>query len=155
MATITVNYCGMEGTGETVTKAKQDAARKIEAVLFGNWDPYILFHHGMVAVVSRIPGNSARQWGYALATPEDGSRDIWQTANYETREAAIADAASHLAQNAGTYAGLEKYLSRNKQLDLDSYFVWQEAYAKAKALGYNDTECRHQADIARTGRYLS
>ncbi len=154
MAKITITYCGMDGTGDTVAKAKQDAARKLEAVMAGDWNPFLLTHHGRLAVISRIPKGDFRQWGYALAETDDGSLDLGHVPSWERRDQAIAAAAKHLAQNAGTYVGLERWLTHHEQRDLDSYFTWQKAYAEAKASGCSDEECRRQADIARTGSYI-
>jgi len=39
---ITLTYCGMEGCGRTAKEAKQEAARRIEAALAGDYTPRCL-----------------------------------------------------------------------------------------------------------------
>lgn len=149
---VTITYCGMEGTGANVTKAKQDAARKIEKVLSGEWTPFILNHHGCIGIVCRttIPGY---EWGYKLFQPAtDASQNLHLASHYSDREEAISAAAWHIAQNAGTYAGLERWIAPPKQRELDDYFAWQAEYAKAKKEGHPDDKCWEMATAARAGR---
>lgn len=146
---VTIEFCGMLGTGETKAKAKQDAMRRIEAVLSGDWNPYFLSHKGVVAIVSRAPDATAKQWDYQLAWELDRSKDLYPSRNYETRDAAIQAAAYHLAQNALSYDGLEHWLSLDRRRDLDAYFAWQAEHAKAHAEGLTDQQCRDRADAAQ------
>jgi hypothetical protein len=146
---ITINYCGMEGVGQTVTKAKQDAARKIESALDGHYNPTLIFHAGNVGVVARDPLTG---WQY---------RVVWNAQNcnsgvqylggsfHATEKNAIHGCAHHMAQIAGNYIGLEKYFDAATMRDLDRYYAWQETYAEVKCAGGNDEQCRASADIAR------
>src|SRR5213593_2027991 len=55
MTTIRLTYCGMAGEGPTVKEAKQDAARKIEAVLDADYTPAVYRWGNSCAVVWRTP----------------------------------------------------------------------------------------------------
>lgn len=155
MKTITVNYCGMTGTGATKTRARQDAARKIEEALSGSYTPFVMSYKGMVAVIARDPTSTLHSWGYKLYCHDEIGRDVWLDCNYETRDVAIQACARHLAQNAGSYDGLEDWLTRAEQRDLDGYFAWQAGYAVARVRGASDEECRLQADNARSAMLLA
>lgn len=148
---VTIHYCGVPGTGPTVTKAKQDAARKIEMMLSGDWTPYLLAHKGWFALVARSP-LEANSWGYKLFQQSDESQNLYLSNNYTSRADAIDKAAYHLAQNAGSYEGLERWIPSVLQRDLDDYFAWQASYAQAKARGLSDAECRAHANTIRFGR---
>lgn len=149
---VTINYLGMEGIGTNVTRAKQDAARKIETALSGNWTPFFLNHQGWIGIVCRT--NLAQlAWGYKLLQPAtDQTQSIYLSSHYASREEAVCSAAWHIAQNAGTYAGLEQWITPPKQRELDDYFAWQAEYATAKAQGHSDEKCWEMATAARAGR---
>lgn len=148
---VTIQYCGMEGTGSTVTKAKQDATRKIEFILSGDWTPFVITHHGWIAMIARTPMIDA-PWGYKLLQVTDATQNLYLASHYGTREETIAGAAYHVAQNAGTYVGLERWIAPGKQRELDDYFAWQAEYARAKAQGHSDQTCWDMATAARAGR---
>ena len=137
----------MAGVGDNITAAKKNAFQKIEAVLSGPWDPFILLHAGWLMIVARSPQETPYQWGYKLINSSElSSQIIYLQINWQTRDEAIRAGARHLAQNSGTYKGLEFWLTQSEKLELDQYFAWQAAYAKAKALGKSDEECRRYAN---------
>lgn len=146
MQQVTINYCGMEGTGTSVTKAKQDATQRIERVLSGQWDPYLLVHKDWCAIVVRQPSPQPEQWGYKVIQQGEQSQNLWVSPSWNTRDGAINKAAYHLAQCVGDYQGLEPHLSINERSDLDHYFEWQADYAAAKSKGLDDTACREYAN---------
>ncbi len=150
MKTVTVDICGVTGTGATVTKAKADAARKIEMALAGSFTPFVMSYQDMTAVIARDPTSTVQPWGYKLFSNGEVGRDVWLDCNYGTRDAAIQACARHLAQNAGTYDGLERWIAPAERRDLDGYFMWQSTYAVARAAGASDEECRVQAEQARS-----
>lgn len=55
MKKITLSYCGMAGEGPTVKEAKQDAARKIEAVLSACYQPRIVIWGDKLALIWNTP----------------------------------------------------------------------------------------------------
>ncbi len=55
MATVTVEYYGMTGTGKNVTEAKRDAGRQVEAALKGSYTPEIFTHRGTAILLYREP----------------------------------------------------------------------------------------------------
>src|SRR5437588_149062 len=52
---ITLKYCGVEGTGATVAKAKQDAASKIGAMLSGDYTHKVVAYKGTAFLIWREP----------------------------------------------------------------------------------------------------
>ncbi len=143
---VTIQIHGMTGEGENVSKARQNALSNIERVLAGEWTPLMMIHKGWILFVVRMPSHTAKQWGYKLSKlAEVGKQDVWPQLDWETRADAMHAGAQHLAQNSGTYAGLEYLLSENEIKDLDDYFFWQKAYATAKSEGWNDDACRDRA----------
>lgn len=147
---ITLTYFGVEGSGRTVSEAKKDAGRKIEAALTGDYDPFLIGHCGYLGLVGRDPrGGQLGTWGYRVIEAGCLGGDgltVFIDTNYASRHDAIAACAYHLAQNAGTYAGLERHLAAARLRDLDAYFLWQQEYAKAKSEGLGDEECRARAN---------
>lgn len=52
---ITLSYYGVDGTGPTVTAAKNDAGRKIEAMLKGDYTPRLIQYRTFTMVLFRDP----------------------------------------------------------------------------------------------------
>lgn len=76
MATITLDYYGMTGTGHTVKEAKLDAGRKIEAALEGDYSPLLVQWRGTTAVFSRNPKSG---WGYRFAHGSSPVQTMFQS----------------------------------------------------------------------------
>jgi hypothetical protein len=55
MKKITIEYCGMQGTGQTVKEAKQEAARKIETFLSVDHTPKVVSYGGRTAIAWMTP----------------------------------------------------------------------------------------------------
>ncbi|NEX60101.1 hypothetical protein [Noviherbaspirillum galbum] len=147
---VSITYCGMDGTGRNVTEAKKDAARKIERLITGDWTPFMFRHHGWTGFVFRT-NIQAQEWGYKLYQDDETSQAVFAASLFASRDDAITAAAWHISQNAGTYAGLEKWLTGAKQRELDEYFAWQAAYAQAKAEGHLPEQCHVLANQSRAG----
>lgn len=144
MATIiNLTYCGMAGSGATVKLAKQDAARKIEAVLSGYYTPYMMRAGDLLGVMWREPNG----YSYKIIRPDTKAGQVFGNSlcigstEADTREAM----ASHMAQNIGSYAGLEKHLTKYAMRDLDNYFEFQRKYSECKAAGMSDTDAHASA----------
>jgi hypothetical protein len=146
--TVTVSHLGMEGEGPTAAKAKKHAEERIEAVLAGEWDPYVIVHKGLVAFIARKPSTSDKHWGFKVvnATEHEPLRNQWVDLNYKDRPETIRAAAYSLAQMSGTYEGLKPFLQETQRYELDFYFDWQAAYRLAKVAGKSDHEARREAD---------
>ena len=131
---ITLTYCGMEGCGRTAKEAKQEAARRIEAALGGDYTPAALAHGDYIAVIEREPRS---EWGYRLyrligRSSQAQIRHFWMPGIGEKWEA-LSSAAKDLAQNAGHYPGLEQILSAAERRELEGYFAFQQSYARERA----------------------
>ncbi|MCR4300689.1 MAG: hypothetical protein NUV51_03690 [Sulfuricaulis sp.] len=141
---ITLTYCGMEGQGATVKLAKQDAARKIEAVLDGGYTPFIIRHFDLIGVIFREPSG----WSYKIIYPDTKSGPAYGScSSFGDSEAQCrSHCAHHIAQNAGSYSGLQSHLTDSDMRELDRYFAWQERFRKARAQGYDESQSRQMAD---------
>lgn len=102
---VTVNYCGMEGSGRSVTEAKKDAARKLEQAVSGSYEPILLSCRRYAVLVYRKPLG----WDYCTVADETGFRTSLCAGSYDDNKQFIMDAARwHLAQLAWLPAdGLE------------------------------------------------
>ena len=141
----------MPGEGKTLTEAKLAAKQQIEYTLDGPWEPFLLVHNDWRAVVFRRPSQSKMQWEYKILQHDEDSQIIFPSSSNvaKNRDGAVNAAAYHLAQAAGTYDGLEQYLTSGQQNDLETYFFWQAEYAAARARGMSYDEayvhaCRHR-----------
>lgn len=139
-----VVIAGVSGEGKTVKDAHADASSKIAVMLDGEWSPAFLTHQEHQAIVVRQP-SPRNQWGYRLLIAGETQANLWIDPNYETRQSALKAAARHLAQAAGSYAGLEHLLDLSEQAELDRYFSWQTAYSQARASGLDDDAARRVA----------
>ena len=146
MATITMDYYGMSGTGKTVKEAKADAGAKVSAALRGSYTPIILTHRGYAVLVARSP----QGWDYrTIYSPQDGIAEgrVWLGSNYETEEDATRSALNHLAQMGwapgdGTNAP-EFVKDKAARGEFSRWAEFQTRYARAKAAGLNDNEAHH------------
>jgi hypothetical protein len=146
MATVRVTHIGMEGEGRTLAAAKQDAARKAEAALTGEYTPHYVKHAGSIAVIAREPQYG---WGYRIIYPDSSTSDALflqgQGGTANSKKDVIESAAWHLAQNAGHYDGLEAIIPAKRRNELDRYFESQARYKEAIDRGMSDEEARSYA----------
>lgn len=146
--TVTVTHLGMEGDGPSKTLAKKNAEHRIEAVLSGDWQPTVIVHKELVAVITRTPSPTPFQWGFQIVEAAAAGLYRWMDFNYTDKAKAVRAAAYSLAQRTGSCDGLAEYLSANDVEDLKRYFVWQAAYAVEASKGQPDEACRRAADLA-------
>lgn len=140
---ISLTYCGMPGDGRTVTDAKKDAARKIEKALDGHYTPTMMRAGDLIGFIWREP---MQGYHYKIVRPDTENGALFGNATGTGEESDTRRAcARHMAQNLGSYAGLERYLSPADVRDLDSYFAWQDRYAAFKAQGMTDQEAHDSA----------
>jgi hypothetical protein len=52
---ITLTYCGMEGAGETVRAARQNAADKLTSIMNANYSPHVVSCGDMKALIYNTP----------------------------------------------------------------------------------------------------
>ncbi len=145
---INLVYCGMDGEGATVKLAKQDAARKIEAVLSGYYTPYMVRAGELIGIMWREPSG----YSYKIIRPDTESGQVFgnSLASGTTEADCRCSMANHMAQNIGSYKGLEKHLTASAMRELDGYYAWQERYRKARAAGYSDNDAytmAHQGTV--------
>jgi hypothetical protein len=95
---ISIEYFGMPGTGRTVTEAKQDAGRNIEAALSGDYTPAVLTFRGTVALIARDPKTG---WGYRFVHSEKGEmlQRMYLNCGYTDYEDCLLHAVRHIADN--------------------------------------------------------
>jgi hypothetical protein len=160
MPQVTVTYYGVEGTGRTVTEAKQDAGRKIEHSLSGSYTPRIIGNPAEVAVL--IYREALTGWVYRLIGPviqpdltSDSCTPIYGYNATPTREACERDARRHLAQiqwGSIGRASANTITDPSDRAEHERWMDWQFGYRAAKERGLSDEECREAADCARYGR---
>ena len=144
MKQISLTYCGMYGEGPTVKEAKQDAARKIEKVLSGEWSPKIISHCGLYSIVYRSP------MGWFYSSPRSFNETTECTmGSFETVEEAERSARRHMGQNLWSPAdGLRVPGCVVHPVDiqfLTSWCKWQLAYKSATEAGASNEEARNMA----------
>jgi hypothetical protein len=137
MATVRITYFGMDGAGSTVTEAKKDAGRKIEAALDGSYAPSIIDHRGYSVLVYREPMG----WCDKLIRCPEGMRTGRQyaSANHATEKDALRAACRHVAQLGWTEAdGQEPPVFLTDRADIAEYKAWtrfQLRYQAARRAG--------------------
>lgn len=153
MATVTVDYCGMSGTGRNVTEARQDATRQIERLVRDLSEcPEIVRCGGWSALVYR----DAYGWHSAIIGEPEGIRPGRPYGTSHSVEAlrkdVIAHARAHVAQLAWSrdvtddQAFFAAAGVRDSALgDLVSWANWQRRYAEARATGLDDNQAREVA----------
>ena len=139
-----ITYYGMDGEGRTITEAKKDAGAKIEKALHGYYTPRILRHAGYMALVAREPFSG---WGYRLIHADSTATEesIYLSSSREDREDCVKTCFRHMAQLAGHYRGIEKYLTASDQAELDRYYEFQRRYAELRAEGHTDADAHRIA----------
>jgi hypothetical protein len=151
---ITLQYCGMEGTGETVTKAKQDAARKIEAMLAADYTPKVVAYKGNAFLIWREPTPYGHISIQSCRIMEKGEMVAPLSRGSTTHGGArdVADVVSqymlHLAQEA--WDGQEEQseflrLRPDLQREFTSWCQWQKRYKEARDKGMSDTAAHYIA----------
>jgi hypothetical protein len=146
--TVTVTHLGMDGDGPNKTLAKKNAEERIASVLSGDWQPTVIVHNDLVAVITRTPSPTPFQWGFKVVEAAAAGLYRWMDFNYTDKSKALHAAAYSLAQRTGSYDGLTDYLSANDVEDLKGYFIWQTAYATQASQGQPEEACRRAADLA-------
>ena len=98
MATVTIEYFGMDGQGRTVTEAKRNAGEKIERALKGSYQPRVIHRKNCAALLYREPSG----WHYSLLTKTDGTvrDDLPCGTFYGSLDDAEQAALFHVTQNA-------------------------------------------------------
>lgn len=96
MATVRIDYFGMEGEGRNVTEAKRKAGAKLQAAMSGHYSPTVIAYRGYVSLVFREPHGWCNR---LIAEPESGIREgkVYAHPNETTEAEAIRAACRHLA----------------------------------------------------------
>jgi hypothetical protein len=148
MATVRLEYYGVEGVGRTVTEAKRDAGRKIEASLAGYYNPELLEWRGWAILLYRTPA----AWHYSIVVePTAGVRAGVVYGNFRhdrDHKEAKADALAHLAQLGWTHDDGENspdFLSPPQAREMRSWAQFQLRYKTARDRGLTDQDCHSYA----------
>ena len=136
MTKVRITYFGMDGEGSNLTEAKKDAGKKIEAALSGFYTPAILRHGDYAVLVAREPLSG---WGYRLID-EETEGYVYLSGSRDSRDSIIKSARIHMAQMAGHYVGLEKYLDDHDKRELDSLYTFHAEYSRLREEGKTDVE---------------
>ena len=142
---VRVTYYGMEGEGRTVKEAREDAGRKVERALSGDYTPVILRLGNIMFLVHRSP-----QYGWCY-TPhiEDKEGALFTTMQEASKEEAIRRAKVHMAHNAiGTLPEDEilAYVDKKDRSEMKRYYDWQMCCRAWMATGADSETCRNHAD---------
>ena len=146
MKQITLQYYGVTGTGKTVKEAKQDAGRKIEKIVQGDYTLRVVRTKRHTAVIWNTPDG----WVSRIITgPEtqDINR-VWPSAHHpEGVEEAMDRVSFHLCQLEWKPCDTEPALELPPafKAEWDSWVVFQRRYAEARKKGMNDTEAHFYA----------
>ena len=149
MATVRIEYYGMDGTGKTVTEAKKNAGAKITAALAGSYTPTILAHRGYAILVWREPDG----WRTRLiADPADGIRGDGGGTGFcpgDTETDAIRGAQRHLAQLGWTHddgpEAPDFLTDRSDRADFRSWAVFQIRHRAARNYGLSPNDAHSWA----------
>lgn len=147
MATVTVEYYGMSGSGRNVTEAKRDAGRRIEAALSGHYTPEILSHRGIAILVYREPQGWCNR---IIADPERGIiAGRIHGSNHGTREECVRAALNHLAQLGWTHDDDDEapdfVKDRADRADFRSWVTFQRRHKRARESGLNSNDAHAYA----------
>jgi hypothetical protein len=151
---INLTYFGMEGSGATVTEAKKDAGRKIEAALDGSYTPEIVAWRGYAALVYREPTGWYTR--LIICPDEKGIRDgkVWGS-NAGMYKEAMIQAQSHVADLGWERADGETPPAFLKDRDAIANYVYQarfrERYYQAidRGMSKDDAHCYAGGSLGR------
>lgn len=139
---ISLTYCGMEGSGRTVSLAKQDATRKIEAALEGSYMPSVLAAGDDMAVMWREPCG----WYYGFIRNGQIGGFSW----HKDRDECERTVRRHLGRNATDYrtcfsdSGVHPIvLNERDRREIAGECEWQRKYQAARAAGLDDQNAMH------------
>ena len=145
---VSIEYFGMEGEGETVTKAKQDAGRKIEQAVCGSYAPYLIdlseeIEGFVPMLIWREPRNG---WGSAWLRPgfmhytylglDQSFEQVKSEATYAAFQASwTLDWSDERSQYLA-----DRYLSKSQAKEFMGWIDFQRRHALAREQGKSDTE---------------
>lgn len=150
---VTVDLYGVEGTGRTVTEAKQDAGTRIESFFRGSHTPEVLHWRGYVALAHRLPG---LDWCYGLVATPEGVREgpvmSLSGTGYATAAECLKDAGRHLAdlgyQEEDDLTPPPFLVDPKDVAEFVRKVKWQRRYTLARGSGLTDWQARHWAGHA-------
>ena len=151
MATVQIEYFGMDGVGRNVTEAKRDAGAKIERFISADGRPVFIHYRGSAVMVYL----TRYGWEYSIAQLADGAEPFGRgcciCATWE-RADAVLEAKEHLAQNivgdtltdAVTVAH-DLGLPFESARELVELTGWHIAFRQCRAQGMTDHEAHSAA----------
>lgn len=147
---VTIQYFGMEGTGRTLTEAKQDAGRRIEKAVTGSYLPFVQSYRGQSVLVWR----ELERWQFRLLTDyETGAvRDGFVYgcgAGQDTFDDVVKAAKYALAQTTwqpedGDFPP-DFLKSEDIRREFKSWAAWQLRYRAHRANGMSDVDAHRAA----------
>ena len=156
MKRVVIEYAGMSGVGNTVRAAKEDAVRRAELAISGDFCPRMIFFRGEKAVIWREPGYDGARWCYAFLSSDDStirdgasvnSRLLRALTSVDTLESAERRSRYHLAQNFwdGTETKSPVILNTSDQTEFSSWSGWQIRYRMWRDAGLDDARAGENA----------
>jgi hypothetical protein len=152
--TIRIIYCGVEGEGPSVTKAKQNAAGKVEHCLKEGFAPAIISHPVYPNHVGFVYRSGIEDWSYHI---KSGPLNQVVTSHecshsFPTRRATIDACRRHLAQYVLHPADLLaqsgcEFLEGEPDMLREHlrYCAWQHSYRLLSLQGKSENECHDGA----------
>lgn len=146
MKQISLEYYGVTGKGATVKEAKQDAGRKIEKIVEGDYTLRVVRTKRFTAVIWNTPNGWVSR---IITTPEEQMINrVWPSQYHgEDVESAMDRVAYHLCQlewkPCDTEPALE--LPASYKAEWESWVSFQRRYAEARRKGMSDTDAHAYA----------
>jgi len=140
-----VNVYGVAGEGATLRQAKEDAGRRIEAALSGNYTPKVIFGREHYAIICREPFGGWQRQVARIGTEVRGC----VSGGYTTRQQAEDEARYDIAQREWLPDGDDdfSYIVEDTPslLRLARWAYWQRDYLRLIKKGLTPGEAHLQA----------
>ena len=152
MATVTVDYFGVSGTGRTVKEAKLDAGRKIESAI--SKSPKVYSYRGRSVFIYYRPGGAA----YVIVHPDsEGESLCSSTCSTDDAERSALHHLLQIARKEGEYecpSWVPREYRKEFVRDWRHNDGFQRAYRKAREMGLADT-ARHYWACEHTNEFVT
>ncbi len=146
---VRVNFHGVEGTGRTLTEAREDAGKTIKARMTGTYTPEIIAHKGYTLLLWR----DLYGWNFSILTDHETGKlrsgFIYGCSGSQTFEDARNAGAAHLARCAWEYGdgsdAPDILTTKEGRQQFTDWALWQARYKTFRAQGCDDSTAHRKA----------